>query len=94
MESKARLDDEKIRHLNDIKATLDRQQAAVNTEIKVQQDQVAEMDKRKKDAEKAIASVGGSRTTGFASGATAPAPAPAAPAPRKADGTLGCSPAR
>jgi hypothetical protein len=89
LESKARLDDEKIRHLTDVKATVDRQQAAVNTEIRVQQDQVAEMDKRRKAAEKAIASVGGAKATGFTSGATAPAPPPAAPAPRTADGTLG-----
>jgi hypothetical protein len=57
----------------------------VNTEIRVQQDQLTEVDKRKKAAEQALASVGGAKTTGV----SAAAAASAAPAPRRADGTLG-----
>jgi hypothetical protein len=83
LESKARADDARIRQAKQAKAALDRQQAAVDTEVKLQQDQLAEMDKRKKAAEKALASVGGTTATGFTGGSTT-----AAPAPRNADGSF------
>jgi hypothetical protein len=55
LESKARADDEKLRRLKAVKTAQRSQQAALAGEIKAQQTQFAEMDRRKKDAEKALA---------------------------------------
>jgi hypothetical protein len=102
LESKARLDDGKLRRLKEGKNAQRLQQTALDLEIKGQQEQLAEMDNRKKAAEKALASVGGGqKTQGFPGGAPAAAAprqpgastAPsagggAAPAPRRADGTF------
>ncbi|MCW2643109.1 MAG: hypothetical protein JWP76_5415 [Dactylosporangium sp.] len=77
LESKARIDDGKLRRLKEAKAAQRLRQTALDGEVKDQQGQLAEMDKRKKAAEKALASVGsGQKTQGLAGGA----PAAAAPA--------------
>jgi hypothetical protein len=88
LQSKAQVDDHQLHQLKAARAVQDQQQKAVDAEIKSQQDQLAEMDKRKKAAEKALASVGGgAKTAGFTGAGTA-APA-ATPVPRRPDGTLG-----
>jgi hypothetical protein len=87
LETRARSDDQRLRQLKEAKAAQAAQQAALDAEVKAQQDQLAEMDKRKKAAEQALASVGGgAKTAGFTGGA---ATTPAKPAPRKPDGTRG-----
>jgi len=91
LQAKAHLDDDQLRQLKATKATLAGQQAVVDAEIKVQTDQLAEMDKRKKAAEKALASVGGgARTTGTTGvdAGTGSGSAGATPVPRRADGSL------
>jgi hypothetical protein len=89
LQSKARLDDEQLRQLKSTRATLAGQQAALDAEIKVQTDQLAEMDKRKKAAERALASVGGgARTAGPTGDSTGSGSAGATPVPRRADGSL------
>jgi peptidoglycan hydrolase CwlO-like protein len=55
LESKARADDEKLRQLKAVKTAQRTQQAALADEVESQRAQLAEMDKRKKDAEKALA---------------------------------------
>jgi hypothetical protein len=84
LESKARVDDGTLRRLKAAKTAQRLQQATLDSEIKGQQEQLAEMDKRKKAAEKALASAGGGQKTSGFSGGTPPAAAPpAAPAPRQ-----------
>jgi hypothetical protein len=95
LESQARKDQQQLRELYATKTQLTDQQAAIDREIKVQQDQVAEMDRRKQAAEKALATLTtASRAAQPASGPTtdtqpnSPPQAPA-PVPRRPDGTLG-----
>nr|WP_240940544.1 hypothetical protein [Planosporangium flavigriseum] len=93
LESKARDDDRTLRRLKAAKAAQSDQQSALDREITAQQTQLAEMDKRKKAAEKALASAGSSQqTSGFSGGAAATAtPSQSGgpvPAPRRADGTF------
>jgi hypothetical protein len=92
LESLARQDDQLLRQLKATRATLAGQQAALDAEIKTQQDQLAEMDKRQQAAEKALAGAGGgARGTGFTADAPGATGAPAGPAPtaapRRPDGT-------
>jgi peptidoglycan DL-endopeptidase CwlO len=82
LDSRVRLDDRLLRQVQQTKQALAGQQVALDAEIKVEQDQLAEMDKRKKAAEKALAPVGGTPTSGPTGGT-----ANANPAPRNANGT-------
>jgi hypothetical protein len=85
LDAQARINDGELRKVKQAKTALAAQQAALDAEIKVQQDQLAEMDKRKKAAEKALASVGG----GSASGVTGTGGARSASAvARRPDGSL------
>ncbi|MGC9668691.1 hypothetical protein ACNTMW_19300 [Planosporangium sp. 12N6] len=83
LQSKTRVDDSRLRRLTQTQASQRDQQAALDNEIKVQQNQLAEMDTRKKAAEKALgaaARTSGVSGTGGAASATA--------VPRRADGSL------
>ena len=75
--------DRKLRELSLLKKELADARGRIDAELTLQQQKLAEMEKRKQDAEKALASVGGGATGGFVS-ATSPL---AQPAPRRADGT-------
>jgi peptidoglycan DL-endopeptidase CwlO len=85
LQTKTRLDDEELRRLKATRATLTSQRAALDNEIKVQTDQLAEMDRRRKAAEQALVAAGGGAKTG---GISASGTASATPVPRRADGTL------
>ncbi|HEV7899784.1 MAG TPA: hypothetical protein VGP31_18265 [Planosporangium sp.] len=94
LQSRARLDDARLRRLNETRAAQRHQQTAVDNEIQVQQSQVAEMDRRKQAAEKALAPFGGGQKVVGPGGSPATAPgqsggaAAPVPAPRRPDGTL------
>jgi hypothetical protein len=75
--------DHQLRRLSQLRRELAAAKADVDAEVVKQQQQVAELAKRKQDAEKALASVGGRATGGFVS-ASSPL---AKPAPRRADGS-------
>ncbi|NJC62946.1 hypothetical protein HC028_00205 [Planosporangium flavigriseum] len=83
LDAQARVSDGSLRRVKQAKAALARQQAALDAELKVQQDQLAEMDRRKKAAEKALGIVGG-RSSGVSGGGAGTAAA----VPRRADGSL------
>jgi hypothetical protein len=90
LDSQARHDGQRLQAAKKARTDLGNQQAALDKEIQVQQAQVTEMDNRKKAAEKALATVGGSVKVAGPSGGGGPATS----APRKADGTFaseGCS---
>ena len=77
--ARTRMEDHRLRELMQARQLLAGQQAAVDAEIKVEQEQLVELEKRRKAAERALAPVGGT-TTGGPSGGTANAsPAPRAP---------------
>ncbi|GIJ44476.1 hypothetical protein Val02_13620 [Virgisporangium aliadipatigenens] len=78
----ASINDKQIRNFRKQRQELADAKAAVDAEVKLQEQQLAEMDKRKKDAEKAVAQVGGGSTSG-PSGSSASAQ----PAPRNPDGS-------
>jgi len=90
MEYLARRDDQQLRELTATRATLAEQRAAAEAEVKLQQEQLAIMDKRKNEALAALAKAGGGQlSAGFV-----PGKATAKPAPRNPDGTWpreGCS---
>jgi len=90
LDAQARSDGKRLAQAKRARTDLANQQTALANEVKVQQDQLAEMDRRRKAAEKALAPVGGSvKTTGPTGGGGT-----ATSAPRKADGTLaseGCT---
>jgi hypothetical protein len=75
--------DKKLREFNQLNRELAEAKKQVDAEVAVQEQQLATMDKRKKDAEKAIAQVGGQNSGGFVS-ATSPQ---AQRAPRNPDGS-------
>jgi hypothetical protein len=75
--------DKKLREFNQLNRELAEAKKQVDTEVALQEQQLAAMDKRKKDAEKAIAAVGGQNSGGFVS-ATSPQ---AQRAPRNPDGS-------
>jgi hypothetical protein len=79
----ARQDDKLLHELHETKAHLADQQRQVEDEIKLQQQQLAEMEKRKTDASHALALYGGGAAGGFVSGAPS-----AKPAPRNPDGSF------
>jgi hypothetical protein len=79
----------KISELKRARADLEKQKIKIAGEIKIQQAQEVAMSKRKTDAERALAAVGGGASGGFSGSSTA-----AKPAPRNSDGSWpgeGCS---
>jgi hypothetical protein len=80
----AQRDDRKLREYNKAQKDYADQQKALEAEIKLQEEQTAQMEKRKNETEKALASVGnGGKVNGV------PVPVPTAnPAPRAANGTF------
>jgi hypothetical protein len=77
------LNDDKLRQLNAAIAKVDTAKAALDAEVKSQQQNLAAMQKQKEAAEKALALVGGESLTG---GFVTVNSRIAAPAPRNADG--------
>jgi peptidoglycan DL-endopeptidase CwlO len=75
-------DDRTLRELTETQSRYAEQLAAIDTEIRNQQVQLAAMDKRKTDIEKALASAGSRPSSGFGGGS-----ASATPAPRNPDGS-------
>jgi hypothetical protein len=73
---------QKLSALTAAREDLARQKKTIASEIKVQQAQEKAMAKRKSDAERALAAVGGGASGGFSGNSTA-----AKPAPRNADGS-------
>jgi peptidoglycan DL-endopeptidase CwlO len=76
-------DDRQLRELTGLRAQHRAAKASIDAELAKQQEQLAVMAKKKRDAENALAAVGGRATGGFVS-ATSPA---AKPAPRNPDGS-------
>lgn len=76
-------EDAQLAELRRVQRELAQQRDRLSAEVTVQTQQLAEMDKKKRDAERALASVGGRPTGGFVAG-NSPA---AKPAPRNADGS-------
>ena len=83
LEQMAVRDDGKLRELDEAKTRVTRAKAALDAELGIQRKQLAVMDKRKKEAERAIALVGGKSTGGFV---VARSPV-ARQAPRNSDGS-------
>jgi hypothetical protein len=84
-------DDHQLHDLASTKRLLDQQQLAIAAEVRLQQDQLAIMEKKKKDAEDALRRAGGGQTT---SGAPANGKVTASSAPRNPDGSFpaeGCT---
>ena len=82
-------DDTYIRQYREIKEEAERQQGLLTAELDIQSKQAAALDAQKREAEKALAAVGGLVTTGYGGPAQ-----PAQPAPRNADGSFpreGCT---
>ncbi len=82
LDLKLRMDDNRLRELHTARQQLADGKVAVDAEVATQQKQAIELAKRKKEAENALASVGGAMTTGL-NGSSASA----APAPRNPDGS-------
>jgi len=76
-------DDRKLRELNEARAQASRAKAAIDAEVAQQKKQLLIMEKQKKEAERALALVGGKSTGGFVV-ATSPV---ARQAPRNSDGS-------
>lgn len=75
----------KLREYGRLRKELTESKAAIDAEVATQEQQLAEMDKRRKEAEKALAAAGGGqKTNGYSSPNTKPAQA----APRQANGKL------
>jgi hypothetical protein len=82
-------DDTYLRLYRETKDEAERQQALLTAELEIQSKQLVALDTQKREAEKALATVGGMVTTGYGGPVV-----PAQPAPRNADGSLpgeGCS---
>jgi len=75
-------DDRTLRELTRTRTRYTEQLVAIDTEVHNQQVQLAAMDKRKKDIEKALAAAGSQPSSGFGGGS-----ASATPAPRNPDGS-------
>jgi hypothetical protein len=76
-------EDEKVRRLRDSREQVSESKAAIEAEIRKQQEQVAQMAQRKEQAEKALRAAGGGQATSGFGGSSAVA----TPAPRNPDGT-------
>jgi hypothetical protein len=82
-------DDTYLREYRRIKEDSERQTALLAAELEIQSKQLAALDGQKREAEKALATVGGLVSAGYGGPVV-----PAQPAPRNADGSLpgeGCS---
>ncbi len=82
-------DDTYLRLYRQTKEESERQQALLTAELEIQSKQLAALDAQKREAEKALATVGGLVTAGYGGPVQ-----PAQPAPRNADGSFsweGCS---
>ena len=75
-------DDDQIRAYTEARDRATKAQADLDNELKLQAKAVADLDQQKRNAEKALAAVGGMVTAGY----TGPAQ-PAQPAPRNSDGS-------
>ncbi len=75
--------DKKLKEFNQLNRELAETRKQVDAEVAVQEQQFAAMEKKKKDAEKAVAAVGGVNSAGFVSANSAAAQ----PAPRNPNGT-------
>jgi hypothetical protein len=75
--------DKKLKEYNQLNRELAETKKQIDAEVAVQEAQFAAMEKKKKDAERAVAAVGGANSAGFVS-ANSPA---AQPAPRNSDGS-------
>lgn len=76
--------DSQLHDLRTLRRQVTQQQDRLYAELRLQADQVAAMEKKKKDAERALAAAGGGRVTGGFIPANSPA---AKPAPRNANGS-------
>ncbi|HEY8534186.1 MAG TPA: hypothetical protein VIL44_10035 [Micromonospora sp.] len=76
-------DNQKLKELREARARAERAKAAIDAEVAEQKKHLAVVAKRKKEAEEALALVGGAATGGFVA-ATSPV---ARPAPRNSDGS-------
>jgi hypothetical protein len=79
----AQLDGQKLRELADNREQATRAKAAIDGEVQEQRRQVAVMAQKKRDAERALAAVGGGAAGGFVNANSALAK----PAPRNSDGS-------
>jgi hypothetical protein len=85
IEAVALYNDSQLHQLRTLRRQLTQQQDRLYAELHLQAEQAALMEKRKKEAERALAAAGGGRTAGgFYVAGTSPA---ARPAPRNADGS-------
>jgi hypothetical protein len=75
-------DDDQIREASQARDSATRAQADLDNELKVQAKALADLDTQKRNAEKALAAVGGMVTAGYSGPAQ-----PAQPAPRNPDGS-------
>lgn len=76
-------EDSQLAELSSTRRLLAQQRDRIAAEVTMQTIQLAEMEKKKREAERALAAVGGQVSGGFVSGGSAAA----RPAPRNADGT-------
>jgi hypothetical protein len=91
MDMLAKRDDRQLREYAAARTEAARQKALIDNEVKIQTKQAADMAKRKKQAEQALAAAGGGRSTTSLASVNSPA---AKPAPRNSDGSWpdeGCS---
>jgi peptidoglycan DL-endopeptidase CwlO len=80
----AKRDNQQLREYAAAKADAAEQKARIDNEVRIQIKQLADMEKRKKQAEQALAAAGGGRSTGSLASFNSPA---AKPAPRNSDGS-------
>ncbi len=83
LQGQLRRDTQALRRLRDAQARYDEQRIAVDHEVATQQNQLAEMDRRRKQVEQALTAAGGGGAASGPSGGTASA----TPAPRNPDGS-------
>ncbi|MEV0808279.1 hypothetical protein [Micromonospora sp. NPDC050200] len=75
-------DAKRLRELTEAKQAAAQAKAAIDNEVREQQKQLAALAKRKRDAERALASVSSGASSGFSGGSRS-----ASPAPRNSDGS-------
>jgi hypothetical protein len=83
LQGQVRRDTKALTRLHDAQARYDQQRAAADHEVATQQNQLAEMDRRRKQVEQALTAAGGGGAATGPSGGTASA----TPAPRNPDGS-------
>lgn len=77
-------DDDELRQYREARDEASKNRALLDAEVANEQKQLKELDKQKRNAEKALAAVGGMVSAGY----SGPTPAAAQPAPRNADGSF------